>query len=86
MNMNKKHVIIMLACCLVPITGLVLIAFFKIPVSTVLLGAMILICPLSHVLMMVFMGREHNASHVSEKPLGSIKDAVHPHHESQSID
>jgi len=47
------------------------------------LGAMILLCPLLHVLMMVFMSREHNASHTSERPLASIKDAVHPHHESQ---
>jgi hypothetical protein len=86
MNMNKKHLMIMLACCLVPMAGLVLIAFFKIPVSTVLLGAMIVICPLSHLLMMVFMGREHNASHTSERPLALIKGAVHPHHESQLPD
>lgn len=86
MNMNKKHTLIMLACCLVPIAGLVLIAFFKIPTSTVLLGAMILICPLSHLLMMAFMSREHNASHTSERPLASIKSSVHQHHESQSSD
>jgi hypothetical protein len=64
----------------------VLIALFNIPTSTVLLGAMILICPLAHLLMMVFMGSEHNASHASEKPLASIKDAVHPHHESRLPD
>lgn len=83
MNMNKKHLLIMLACCLLPIAGLALIFLFKIPTNTVLLGAMILLCPLLHVLMMVFMSREHNASHTSERPLASIKDAVHPHHESQ---
>jgi len=83
MNMSKKHTIIMLACCLVPIAGLVLIAFFKIPVSTVLLGAMILICPLSHLLMIAFMGPDHDAHQPTGDPAAVIKDIAHAHHEGQ---
>ena len=58
--MNKKRTLIMLACCLVPIAALGLFALFNIPLNKLYLGAMILICPLSHLLMMKFMGHEHN--------------------------
>ena len=58
--MNKKHILIMLACCLVPIAALALFALVNIPLNKLYLGAMILICALSHLLMMKFMGHEHN--------------------------
>lgn len=61
--MTKKHIFIMLACCLIPITIFGAILVFKIPVSTVLLLALVLICPLSHLLMMKFMGHDHHAEH-----------------------
>lgn len=77
MEMNKKHLLIMLACCLLPIAGLALIYVFKIPTSTVLLGAMLLICPLSHLFMMRFMVHGHDASHQAE-PLDA-----HSHQESR---
>ncbi len=57
--MSKKHLLVMLACCLLPIAGLALITFFKIPPSTVLWGAMFIICPLSHLLMLKFMSHDH---------------------------
>lgn len=75
MNMNKKHLLIMLTCCLLPIAGLALIALFKIPTSTVLWGAMLLLCPLSHVLMMKFMSHDHGAETLP------AKEAAHSHHD-----
>jgi hypothetical protein len=73
--------LIMLACCLLPIAGLALIVFFKIPSNTVLVGAMILICPLSHLLMMKFMGHNHDEQHSVEKPASTLHDPTHAHHE-----
>ena len=83
MNINKKHFLIMLICCLLPIAGLVLVFLFNIPVSTVLFGALILICPLSMLLMMKFMGHEHGTAHSTDRPAAVIKDAAHAHHEGQ---
>ncbi len=79
--MSKRHILIMLACCLLPIAGLAMIAFFKIPTSTVLWGAMLLICPLSHLLMMKYMGHDHDAPHPTDRPVTAIKDTAHAHPE-----
>lgn len=81
--MGKKHVLIMLACCLVPVAGLALVYFFNIPISKVLWGAMILICPLSHLLMMKFMAHDHQASHHVNHPTTVIKETLPSQHESQ---
>jgi len=80
--MSKKHIVIMLACCLLPIAGLVLITFFKISTGTVLWGAMLLICPLSHLLMMKFMSHDHNAHQPTGNPVAMIEDTAYTQHES----
>jgi hypothetical protein len=54
--MNKKHFLLMLACCLVPVVVLTAILFFQFQISQVLFFLLILLCPLSHILMMKFVG------------------------------
>ena len=60
--MKKSHIWMMLACCLIPIAGLAAVYLFNIPVSKVIFAGLMLICPLSHLLMMKFMGHEHGSS------------------------
>ena len=70
--MKKSHMLLMLLCCLIPIIGLTAVYFFKVPLSNVLLYGMLLLCPLSHILMMKFMGHNHSSEQHSQ----------HQHHSS----
>jgi len=58
--MSKKHMLIMLACCLIPVAGLAAFYVFKIPLNNIIFGVLVLACPLSHLLMMKFMMKDHN--------------------------
>jgi len=60
--MKKSHMWLMVLCCLVPVIGLVAVYFFNITLSNVLLYSLILLCPLSHLLMMKFMGHDHSST------------------------
>jgi 4-amino-4-deoxy-L-arabinose transferase-like glycosyltransferase len=59
--MNKRHWIIMLLCCLVPLAALTAIFIFQVNLNTVLLTALVLFCPISHVLMTAFSGDVRNS-------------------------
>lgn len=54
--MKKSHLLIMILCCLIPVAALAAIFLFKVPVSSVLFLGLILLCPISHLLMMKYMG------------------------------
>lgn len=57
--MNRKHLLIMLACCLIPIVALAAIFVFKIPANSVIYFGILLLCPALHLLMMRNMGHGH---------------------------
>jgi len=59
MNMTKKHMLIMLACCLVPLAALAAITVFNVPANTVVYFGILLLCPLLHFVMMRNMGHDH---------------------------
>ena len=63
MNMSKKHALIMVACCLVPIVALAAIFLFKIPVSSVIYFGIVLLCPVLHLLMMGNMMKHDDSAH-----------------------
>ena len=69
--MKKSHLWMMILCCLIPVVGLVAVYFFQIPLSKLVFGGLMLLCPLSHLLMMKFMGHEHSSPE---------QHAQHQHH------
>lgn len=68
--MKKSHLWIMILCCLIPIVGLAAVFLFNIPVSNVVYFGLILLCPISHLLMMKYMGHEQS----------SVDHSQHEHH------
>ena len=57
---GSRHLWIMVLCCLIPVAALTAIFALKIPVSQVLTFGLILLCPLSHFLLMGLMGRDRH--------------------------
>jgi len=72
--MTKKHTLLMIACCLIGMGAAAAIFLFGIPVNKVLAGFFLLLCPLSHLLMMKFMG--HGAP-------GEAGDPKHSHSQAE---
>ena len=71
MNMSKKHALIMLACCLIPLAALAAIFVFKVPATGVIYFGILLLCPVLHLLMMRNMmghGHNHAGHHQAERP------------------
>lgn len=53
--MRKKHLLLMVLCCLIPVLALIAIFPLKVPVNLVLVFGLLLLCPLSHFVIMKFM-------------------------------
>ena len=69
--MSRKHILIILACCLVPLLVLGAVTVLKVPLSQVITFGLVLLCPLSHLLLMKYMGhgeehKEHPHAMLSE--------------------
>lgn len=54
--------LLMLIGCLLPLAALGAIYVLNLPLNVVLIGTLLLLCPLSHLLMMRFMGHSHDTS------------------------
>ena len=72
-KMSKKHLILMILGCAVPMAVIFILFIIGIPLNKILLFGLILICPLSHIFMMKMMmnhGEDNHNNHVTE----SVKD------------
>ena len=62
--MNRKHALLMVLCCLIPLVGFAAISIFRIPANTVIYVALALACPAMHLFMMKgMMGHNHDSEH-----------------------
>ena len=78
MHMTKKHLLLMLACCLIPLAGLVAIWASRIPANNVLYFGLILLCPLLHLLMMRGMlGHNHGDAGAGKVVDGQTAESCH---------
>jgi uncharacterized membrane protein len=78
MNMNPKHTLILLVCCLIPVTAFAAFFLFNVPINTALLFALVLLCPLSHLLMMKYMWNADTAHHEAHQRTTKTKRPIEP--------
>lgn len=77
LSVAKKHLFIMLICCLVPIIGLTAVFLFDLPASRAFFYGMVLLCPLLHLLMMRSMiGGHHDHSQHKSIPLSDKLESL----------
>lgn len=80
---GNKHLLIMILCCLAPIAALAAISILKIPLTTALTVALVLLCPLGHLLLMRGMQGSDQPRVASETPrqiaAKAQAPAEHPH-------
>ncbi len=70
---GNRHLWIMLLCCLIPIAALGAIFILGIPVSSVFLVGLLLLCPLLHLLVMGTSGQEQGEASL---PRGQHRPAL----------
>ena len=76
MNTLSKHTLIMLVCCLVPVAAFAAFFIFNVPLNTVLLFALILLCPLSHLLLLKYMWNTDTAHDEAHQRATETKQPV----------
>lgn len=71
--MSRKHALLMVLGCVLPMAALAAIFLFQVQVSTLLLVAILLLCPLLH----LFMMRDHvgQAPHYHQVGSNETSDA-----------
>lgn len=77
--MIKKHLVIMILCCLIPVAGLFALYLFQIPISPALWFGFMLLCPILHLVMMKYMmGGEHHEHqhHTAPMPQKPVETKV----------
>ena len=79
--MNKKHMLLMLACCLIPIGLITVISVLALPTSGLTTTVIALMCPLMMLFMMFGMRGDHGEHHehhsaasAEKKQIGSSLD------------
>lgn len=72
--MSKKHAHIMVACCLIALGAAAAVLLFKVPFNNVFIILMVLLCPLSHLLMM--------GTTPAHAPGAGVKHGEHEHHQA----
>ena len=65
--MSKKHTVIMILCCLIPIGAFLAIRLLNLQINGLFSCLLILLCPLSHVLMMGSIKHEDHSHHTSSE-------------------
>ncbi len=66
--MMKKHLFIMILCCLIPIAGLVALSLFQVQLSPPLWLGFMLLCPILHLVMMKYMMHDEDHEHHHHTP------------------
>ena len=72
----SRHMLIMILCCAIPMAAAAVVFALKVPISQVLSYGLTLLCPLSMLLMMRFMGGHNHDRPGSSQTLGGDKRAT----------
>ena len=78
--MTKKHLVLMLLCCLIPIGVVAGLLAFGVALNSSILVAVMLLCPLLHILM---MGSMHGSAEHDAGPAPMTGDHADSHPASQ---